>query len=307
MPAKTFFPLLSLLVVTSPAHAVLLAHESFTGYATGNLGGQNSTGFGFSGAWTARYDNDIYNAYHQPTSSDGLTFAGLATSGGALPFSSAQTRLTGIALNPASLPSGGFTLYSSYLVNLSNIANGDSGAGIRISTTTVTDSVGYLGTFADTRAGTNNSNIAVSYDTFYAPNYNQSGAPLATGQTYLMIASYTSINDGSGSGTATLHAINQAQYATYLASGLSFDAYAASTTIGNGDSQIWSSASHTTTTNPTFDNSDYFQILTRLTTGTIDEIRFGTSYADVLPIPEPSSALLAIPALAGSLSRRRRR
>lgn len=303
MPVKTLLPVLSLLAA-APAGAVLLVHESFSGYTTGNLGSQNSTGFGFSGAWTARYDNDIYNAYHQPTTSGGLTFAGLATSGGALPFSSSATRLTGISLNPASLPSGGFTLYSSYLVNLTNIAGNDSGVGIRISTTTVTDSSGYLGTFADSRS---NSNIGVSYDTYYAPNYNQAGAPLATGQTYLLIGSYTSINDGTGSGTATLHALNEAQYATYLASGLSFDAYAASATIGNGNSQIWSSASHTISANPTFDNSNYLQILTRSTTGTIDEIRFGTSYADVLPIPEPSAALLAIPALARSLTRRRRR
>lgn len=43
-------------------------------------------------------------------------------------------------------------------------------------------------------------------------------------------------------------------------------------------------------------------------TGSYDEIRFGTSYASVTPIPEPSAVVLVLVATAGmALSRRRRR
>ncbi|HVJ46237.1 MAG TPA: hypothetical protein VM511_07625, partial [Luteolibacter sp.] len=276
------------------SQAILLVQESFSGYNNAaNLGGQAGLGTGFTGNWES-ISNATYDALHR-TGASGLTFNGIASSGGALPFASAQTRLTGVALNLSSVPSAGSTLYSSYLVNLTTLGGADSGVGIRISSVSATSTTVHGGTFADSRA---NDTVGIAYDGTFNPAVTATGTtPLATGQTYLIVSSYTNINNGATSGTATLYAFNQAQYASFLGSGNTFADYVAAASIGQGANQIWGSSSQTAAFDNTMDNSDYFQILTRTTTGTIDEIRYGTSFADVLPIPEPSLALLSVTGL----------
>lgn len=299
----SFFVAISGLLSQS-SQAILLVHESFSGYNhAANLGGQAASGTGFAGNWES-ISGGAYDALHR-TGASGLSFNGIASSGGALPFASAQTRLTGVAFSLSSVPTAGSTVYSSYLVNLTTIGGTDSGVGIRISPVSAISTSAHGGTFADSRA---NDTAGIAYDGTFNPANTATGTtPLATGQTFLIVSSFSNVNNGNTSGTATLHAFSQAQYASYLSSGNTFADYIAAASIGQAGNQIWASSSQTATYDNTIDNSDYFQILTRTTTGTIDEIRYGTTFADVLPVPEPSQTLLAASALFISAIRRKRR
>lgn len=286
--------ILAPLIAASTCHAALLVHEGFGGYTDGELNGQGASpsSLGLSGTWVG----SSYTTRHQITGT-GLTFAGLATSGGALTIGT-STRLSGIAMSHAGVAAGG-TLYSSYLVRQDTAATSGSGIVTRINGTSETTTNGYYSAFTD---GRSSSLPAVGYDgTFNPANHNISSSTLSVGETYIVISSFTNVGNASP-GDANLYVLNQAQYTNLLTVGIGS---LGSLAVGTGSNQVWASASQTGSTfNGSFDSTDFLHILSLDTTGTIDELRYGTALAEVLPVPEPSGLLLTGVALAGLATRR---
>lgn len=282
------------------SQAVLLVHESFSGYTNGNLSGQNTLGTGFTGAW------EFGQATLHQVSGSGLTFSGIASSGGSLSLGTG-TRLTGATLSLSSNLAAGATLYTSSLINFSAYGTGDAGMVTRINPSSRTAASGYFGNFADSRAS---NNAAVSYDaTFNANNPVGASSQLALNQTFLLISTFTNVG-GAGTGDASLYILSESQYANLRSVGGDIGSYLSGTAIGTGNTNIWASATQTgiASSTYTFASGNALQILNLGgTTGTIDELRYGTSFADVLPIPEPSLALLSVTGLIAGTVRRKRR
>lgn len=291
------------LVSGSSSQAALLVYEGFDGYTTGSITGKNVSAntIGLSGSWQTSGSPP-----HQVIET-GLTFNGLVTRGGALSFSSSVTRLTGVALTPSL--AAGATLYSSYLVNLSTLGSGDSGVGTRIHPSSATGSGGtggaYFSSFADTRPS---ANPAIAYSDKFDPDNTITGSSaLKENETFLIISIFTNVG-GTGTGNAYLYALNQNQF-THLLAVTDLETYLSSTSVGQGDTQIWATAQdlNVSVGSYSFNSSDYFQILSLGgTLGVIDEIRYGTTLADVLSVPEPSRMLLAGLGLFGVLMCHRR-
>lgn len=289
--------MLAVLSATAPlSQGALLVYEGFTGYGTGELNGKAASpdSIGLSGSW----DGSSYTNRHQLTAS-GLTFSGLATSGGAL-STLADVRLSGIAMNHAGVATGG-TLYSSYLVNLSVATTAGSGLVTRINSTSATQSSGYFNSFADGRVGTH---AATGYDSTFDPsNHSLNSSVIPTGQTFIIISSFTNLGSSSG-GTASLHVLSQAQFLNLRNIGLS---NLATLAVGQGATEAWATASASSTTfNGSFDSTDFLHILSLSSSSTIDEIRYGTTLEAVLPVPEPSALVLTGLAFAGLTVRRKR-
>lgn len=289
--------LLAMLAISAPfSQGALLVYEGFTGYNTGELNGQaaSTASLGLSGSW----NGSSYSNRHQVIGS-GLTFEGLAASGGALGIGN-STRLSGIAMSHAGVPAGG-TLYSSYLVNLSSAPTAGSGIVTRINGTSATTASGYYSAFADGRNGTA---PAVGYDdTFNPANQLAGSSVLATGQTYIVISSFTNVGNTTP-GDANLYVLNQVQFTNLLTIGLG---NLNTLTVGTASNQVWAAATQTGSTyNGSFDSSDFIHLLSIDTTGTIDELRYCTTLEAVLPVPEPSALALSGLAFAGLSIRRKR-
>lgn len=290
--------MLAVLSISAPfSQGALLVYEGFTGYGTGELNGKevSSASIGLSGNW----DGSFYTNRHQLTES-GLTFSGLATSGGAL-TTGADVRLSGIAMNHAGVTPGN-TLYSSYLVNLSGATTSGSGLLTRINGTSTTQSSGYFNAFADGRAGTQ---AATGYDSTFDPsNHSANSSVIPTGQTFIVISSFTNVASSSG-GTASLYVLSQAQFLNLRNIGLS---NLATLTVGQGATEAWATASASSASfNGSFDSTDFLHILSLSSSSTIDEIRYGTTLESVLPVPEPSGVAVAGIAILGMIGRRRRK
>ncbi|RYD36525.1 MAG: PEP-CTERM sorting domain-containing protein [Verrucomicrobiaceae bacterium] len=300
-PSLKFPSILRMLAVLAAAapfsHGALLVHEGFAGYGTGELNGKaaSTESTGLSGSW----NGSSYGNRHQLTES-GLTFSGLATNGGALTTGN-DVRLSGIAMDHAGVATGG-TLYSSYLVNLSGATNSGSGLLTRVNGTSTTQASGYFNAFADGRASTQ---PAVSYDTTFDPaNHTAGSSVIPTGQTFIIISSFTNVGSSSG-GTASLYVLSQAQFLNLRTIGLE---NLATLTAGQGTTEAWATASASSATfNGSFDSGDFLHILSLSSSSTIDEIRYGTSLEAVLPVPEPSGMAVAGIAILGMIGRRKRK
>ncbi|MBX3739398.1 MAG: PEP-CTERM sorting domain-containing protein [Akkermansiaceae bacterium] len=289
--------MLAVLSATAPlSQGALLVYEGFTGYGTGELNGKaaSTDSIGLSGSW----DGSSYTNRHQLTAS-GLTFSGLATSGGAL-TTGADVRLSGIAMNHAGVATGG-TLYSSYLVSFSSATTSGSGLVTRINGTSTVQPSGYFNSFADSRTGTQAS---VSYDStlFDVSNPSVGSTAIPAGQTFIVISSFTNVGSAAG-GTGNLYVLSQAQFLNLRTIGLS---NLATLAVGQGATEAWATASATSAFNGSFDSADFLHILSLSSTGTIDEIRYGTTLEAVLPVPEPSALVLTGLAFAGLTVRRKR-
>ncbi|WAC21502.1 PEP-CTERM sorting domain-containing protein [Luteolibacter sp. SL250] len=289
--------LLAVLSISAPfSQGALLVYEGFTGYNAGELNGQaaSTQSIGLNGSW----DGSSYGNRHQLTAS-GLTFSGLATSGGALTTGN-DVRLSGIAMNHAGVAAGD-TLYSSYLVSFSSATNSGSGLLTRINGTSATQASGYFNSFADSRSS---NYAAVSYDStlFNAANHTAESTAIPAGQTFIVISSFTNVGNAAG-GTGSLYVLSQAQFLNLRTIGLS---NLASLTVGQGATEAWATASATSAFNGSFDNADFLHILSLSSSGTIDELRYGTTLEAVLPVPEASTLALSGLAFAGLAIRRKR-
>lgn len=288
----------------APAHATLLVYEGFAGYTAGQLVGQNpnantiglntSVGYYDDGVSTTRTLN-----YTLQTT--GLTFGSLATGGGALAFS-AGTNVIGADISIGATAFTG-TLWTSYLVNLSARGTAaNDGAVIRIGDKPSDSSGGHFNSWADARPAVASTNVAVSNGTT-APTTNGTAA-LSLNTTYIIINSFTAVGSPLSAGTpgvAKLWALTESQYSAFLSAGGDEAALNAAS--------VTATATNTVTSGTfTFSSNDSFALVTVNDAGTYDELRFGSSLADVTPaaVPEPA-ATAAIMGLGCSLVLLRRR
>lgn len=300
----------ALALLTAPAaHAVIYAYEGFTGYAAGDLSGQainaNTIGLNTATNITSAGTGALSNDYQ----SSGLTFSDMIVSGGSGRFNDATGRASyiGFAYNGDTV-SG--TLYSSYLVNLETAQNGVSVVSLRLNTTSTTGGASsYFHTYAD-------SNGTTFTGSQYDLANTASTQTLASGTIYAVIGRFSNVGAAlstSTPGVATTIVLSAAQFDNFKAGGFS-DAELDAAAIGTGPADVTSRISDANVTTGSFaltsgrgiqfgpGNAGVLQQVS------YDELRFGSTLDDVLPVlvPEPSVSL-ALLAAFGVLAGVRRR
>lgn len=277
------------------AHAALLVYEGFDGYSgnitastkpNGNTVGLNTT-VGYAGSLSI---------------TTGLSFSSLQVNGGAAGYANVTTNPQ---LSLASSYSG--TLWGSYLINIASRGSGSSdGVEIRVNTALYSGGTSYFRSAADTRNGTS-PNAGVSYQ---QNSFSDAPISLSLNTTYLVISKFTNVGTSlsSGiSGVGTLYVLTSNQFDAMVSSG-NAESYLDSSTVGAGITARVSSAAVQSGTF-SFASGNYLQISTQTSdSGIIDEIRYGSTLADVTPVPEPTAiAFLFLAGGAWALSNKRRR
>lgn len=296
------FPLAAFALATLPCPAALLIYEGFTGYGVADLSlatpNDNTIGL----AKTAVYSPSA-SGY---TLTAGLTFAGLQSSGQAVTYTNSGTHVASAELLLSSTVADGGTLYGSYLVN-TGTKSGSSGNGmeVRIGETTGSSGTRYR-SFSDSRAST--SEMSVLYSGTDGTTAGSSGVILPAGATFLIVNMFQGVNTplAVGSpGTAHSFALTEAQLAAARVYPGGEEAYLNAAITNN--SLVFAYATSTSTSgNNSLISGDFLQLVKVGSGGTTDEIRYGDTLASVLPVPEPSGALLALLGMGAVAVRRRR-
>lgn len=289
--------------------AALLVYEPFNGYTAGDIAGQipnaNTVGLSLATAYVGGTAFDF--------TTSGLSFSNLVTSGGALRVTAISGTSAGTALSLSGAVSG--TLYSSYLVNLTdNPSTVDDTVTMRINDSGAA-AVATSRFRMDSQSGTggvgNPDVIATGYD----ESMTDGSGSIVAGTTYLMLGRFTNVNSALSvgtPGTATVFALTAAQFDFFRADGSITDAELDAASIGSGAGEVTGKATESVTTgSESFATGNAIQFATQGGGGGItlryDEARYGQSFNDVSPIPEPAvTGLLALGGL-GLLRRRRLR
>lgn len=305
MPIRTLFVLAALPLCASSAQAALLVYEPFA-YTSGvalNTLTPNASTQGLS--TTLAYGGSGSESYTVQSSS--LSFAGLRTDGGSVSFTSG-TRVGAARLDLAANYSG--TLYNSYLVTMSARGGVDTdGIGLRVANDN-TSGGDRFSAYADARDLTNNREVGVNYGSGTS-GVTHSGVNLALDTPYLIIARFTNVGivlSPSTQGVASIFAMTEAQFANFKASG-GDDAYLDNATVSGAASGITARAVDGALESGTFsfNTGNFFAMVGVSGVGSFDEVRYGSTLADVTPVPEPASALLAALGSLGMLAMRRSR
>lgn len=283
----------------SPARAAAFVVESFAyGASAASIHGIAATGTGLSGGYSAAGGGGATQTY-VPAGLD-FTRNFFPTSGGALQLSltSADSAQGGLIVGVKIAASPGVSsIYQSMLFRMDS--NGMSGAydgiGTRISSAQVTGSVVRMGMFAD---GVNSANHP---EIRYNGSPGNAASALPVGPTCLMIAKWTNVNNAGG-GTASLWVLDAAGYEAWRAAGgeeAALSTHALATATQSGAAQNTFDAA--TTYLQFYINEGLSGSPTGTLAGTFDEVRFGTSLADVA-IPEETvgGGTLASPATGPS-------
>lgn len=276
----------------------ILVYEGFDGYNSGALAGQNATNAtGVTGSYTGT--NFSYK-------STGLTFGALRVSGGAA--SGGSSTNANLSINLASSAAVTGDLWASYLVSISGVAGNvivsvGSDQHFKMAPTLGSGSSGKSGvTYSSSNYAT-----AIGGSTNLAPN-----------TTYMVIAHFTNVGlslSAGSRGIVSYWILTEPQFGNFVASGLT-ETYLTSTGLGTDASGIYASASIGLNSGSfLFDQTQTINFSVNYqynANNTFDEMRFGTTLADVAPIPEPSTAglgLAAIGLLSGlrELAKKRRR
>jgi len=300
------FPFAAWSLATLPCPAALLVYEGFSGYSVANLSlatpNDNTIGL----AKTAAYSGSGPAGY---TLTSGLTFSGLATSGGAVSYTNSGTSVASAELLLTSTVANGGTLYSSYLVNTgTKSTTGGNGTELRIAEDSGSGGTRYR-SFSDSRGSTTNMGI------FYSGTSNStiadSGVALTSGTTYLMINTFANVNvplsvgPPEVAGIGRSYALTEAQFATMMAYPGGPQAFLDDAAANN--SLVTAYATSTANTgNNGFISGDFMQMVKVGSGGTMDELRYGDSLESVIPVPEPASGLLALFGIGAVTLRRRR-
>ena len=259
------FIVLAALALGSTAHATLIAYDGFEGDATGALNSKTG-GTGWSASWSAI---------------TGVTVAAPSTTlvynSGAVSLNGgnrvAQVSATGTTDNvaPRSFASQTGTLYFSFLFRLASGTSDDDFIQFMLNDdTSVTNSasIGDLSNVSgandfSSRIGGSNGGTSVS-----------SNVPIAQATTYLLVGKVSKVSSS-----------NYNHIDLFINPSTTTETGAlASQTV----SASISSVSYFTVRVSNIESTDQYQF---------DELRIGTTWADVVPVPEPS----AWPALAGAL------
>lgn len=275
-----------------PSQAALLVYEGFN-YTTGstlNTITPNASTVGLNKT-TAYAGNGVANY----TVQSGLAFGPLTTSGGSI----SATGPTAVGAAKLSLNSYVGTLWSSYLVNFSSFSSVDRGDGAlsRVSNDTSNNGERF-NSYADSRtpSGSPTSNLGISYNA--ASNITVGSTGLELNTTYILISRFTNVGSSipAGTGTGTLYALTLSQFNSFLSAG-GTESYLDSATIGTGASNVTGRVSNTNNNNtPTtywFQSTNYAQFVNVNDSVTFDELRYGSTLTDVVPVPEPQTLGLA--------------
>jgi len=294
--AMTVLPLgqaqASLLVYEGYDYAALANDDSMDGVAT------NATGL--DGTYDVAANTGI--AFRYQTA--GLTFGDkyLPTSGGSVRLGRATNQYASLGIG---LDAGTVTgnLYQSFLFTFeTNSATGtNSGSFWRVADAQTSGTNSRFATLTENRASGSAPGIGYDSDTVTT----SAGGSLAADTTYLFLSRFSNVGTALSVGTpgvADLWIFTQAGYESWLAAGADEAELSTFALLDASDTA--------TTGTHTFNSADFLQ-LAATTTGTgggtfigyYDELRFGTTLADV--VPEPTSASLL--AAGGLLLLRRRR
>lgn len=290
------------LLFASTSRGSLLIYEGFNYTAGSALGAitPNADTVGLDQS-TAYAGVGVSNYTVQASS---LTFGSLQTMGGSVAFPTGTSVASG-KLSLASSYTG--TLWSSYLVTLSTQSTGTSsdGALMRIS-----DSTGNTGerfnSFADSRSSS--TNVAIGYDNVSLAT----GNSLVLSTTYILISKFTNVGVGlttTTTGQSSIWALTEAQFGNFISGG-GTEAYLNAATIGGTATGVSARGSDANVTSGTYSlaTGNFAALVSVGDIGAFDELRFGTTLADVTPIPEPAALgiIAGAAVLAGALLRRRR-
>jgi acyl-CoA thioesterase-1 len=288
---KSSYPWTVAIIAATVSHAAadLVAYQSFDGYAAGPLPGQtvgaNTLGLDPAGIITSAGTGANANV----SSATGMTFSNLITAGGSGLYSDSTGRASYIGFVYKG-PAVTGTLYSSYLVRLVTAQNSGSVVSLRANTTATSGgAASYFHSFADVNGSTFTGS---QYD---ANNlFTSSTTTLATATDYVVIGRFTRVGQplSAGSpGQATTFVLTAAQFDFFKDDGFT-DAELDGALIGSGAANVTSRISDAAVNSGTFtfntDNGIQFGPGNAGANQTIayDELRFGTTLDDVLPLAE---------------------
>jgi len=299
-----FFNLMAAGLVMVSAHgarAAVVVYEPFA-YGTGstlNTISPNASTVGLNQAVV--YSGAGADGYTVQAAS--LSLGSLATQGGSVAFVGG-TKVASGTLALQNSPYTG-TLYTSHLVNLSARGGGAAdGAQVRVANND-TSGGDRFNLQADSRASS--TNVAVNYNGSTSGVTN-SGNSLVLDTTYLLIGRFTNVGNEltvGNPGVATVYALTAAQFESFKAGG-GDDAYLDAATVGTGASDLTARVSDAALVTGTFNfnTGNFYALVAVNDTGAFDEVRYGSTVADVTPVPEPGLTLLALAGLP-LLARRR--
>ena len=265
----------------SGASAALLIEESFAYTVGGSLTSQNG-GTGFSDAWSTGSGTagSVVN---------GLSFSGLQTSGGAARVSGVGTTTTFLN-RTISASFSGDTIWGSYLFSAIDQPQINTGAGgstwdIRFRNQGSEGTSEYrVMPFLGSTTTRNMPGVGYGSSAFAFP---ASVPDIYNGSSFLFLSRITGL--GTASETLNLWILDEAGLAAARSLGLT-DAALAANLVANG----FISLTYNNTMSIT--SGDVLQLANYANTGTrsyiVDELRYGTTALDVLPVPEPGSVLL---------------
>jgi hypothetical protein len=281
-----------LLAVSSAAQAGLLVYEPFQYDTHKTLTGltPNSNTIGL--------DRSVGYAFSQGDErlAGGLTFGSLAVAGGAELVTGYKDRYnpTYLAAELGSTANCSGTLYGSYLFKISSSGDGNL-AALTVNDTNASDNNARFSAEADAKTAGNKPGVR------YANSEVPSTVALAAAETYLVISKFTNVGSAlsdSNVGYATLWTLKSDQFQGFLDNGRRetwLDANSLSTATVSQNSGTWY-----------FRQGNFIRMTCTYYGGdqeaaTFDEIRYGTSLADVTPAPEPG-ALVLLAIAAGSFA-----
>lgn len=280
-------------------HGDLLVYEGYNyGLADGTaMNGVATAATGLTGNYTATFyiPGAVYNTLKYSTTD--LTFGSkfYTTGGGSVrldAYKKNHSARLGAALSTAAVTGD---LWNSQLVNYEALSGAGWGrSGVLLNTAADGTGTSSFQAFSDAVATSNTDKPGVAYSATFA-TYG-GGFTLATGTTYLILAKFTNVGTALSAGTpgqATLWLFTQTGYESWVAnsgleSGLSTyasaSASAAAVTSGTfnftGFLIVYNTRGNVT-------SYDYQTLLT-------DEVRYGTTLADVVKVPGPAGTVVTL-------------
>jgi hypothetical protein len=297
------------MALPSLASATLLVYEGFN-YSLSNgatMHGVSTNATGLTGNYSVLNSVSASGNASSTYLTSGLTFGPnfLSTSGGAVRQSAftSTNNVGSYSFLGAALNTGNVTgiVWSSFLVSVSTLATVANGSSVaRLNTAATGDSTNaYFITTPE--ASSASFKPGVGYDG--GINAYAGATNVLAGTTYLALSQFTNVGSALSAGTpgvATLYMFDQSSYDSWLGAGGDEAAL--------GSFAIFSATDTVTTRSFVFDNSRFIQftdvsgsgISVSTTQTTIyDELRFGTTLADVTTVPEPGAMFLLIASGAG--------
>lgn len=288
-------------VIAQPAKAALLVYEGFDyGLVSGGpIAGNANTGTGFSSGWqVAAAGSAVPWTYN----SNSMSFSSnLQTSGGSAAFASNGGDIGNLFRGLSADISG--TTFGSFVFNVASRDN--AVVDVMFGGATATDNTA-TSVMAASEWGQTNSGVRIA-DENGTHVQTLAGQPLVLGTTYMYL---WKSEMGESTQTVTAWVLTSSQYDYFSANGFSESALNSAGT-GTGSANVFQTGSITLT--GTLGDLSTMHLFgygwEPVVSAQMDEIRVGTSFSDVTPVPEPSTvALLGIGALLTSrLVRRARR